>query len=134
MHRHSLYFFYSNRISAITPSQPSNLTELSLAHNVIRELSPETFSNSFPNLTYLNLQGNQISSVEELALPLSLLELNLGKNIKKIEKSKPRQTVTLKIYRAFYRIQSTQNHSKISTSKFGNIILKIEPSLGITST
>ncbi|XP_035705436.1 SLIT and NTRK-like protein 5 isoform X2 [Folsomia candida] len=68
-----------NRISALQPSQPSNLTELSLAHNLIREIPPETFK-SFPNMTYLNLQGNQVASVEELALPLSLLELNLGSN------------------------------------------------------
>src|SRR4051812_36151850 len=68
-----------NRISAITPTTPLNLTEFSISNNLIREIPPETFK-SFPNLTYLNLQGNQVQLMEDVALPVSLLELNLAHN------------------------------------------------------
>lgn len=84
-----------------------------MAHNLIREIPPDSFK-SFPNLTYLNLQGNQVASVEELGLPLTLLELNLGnlnllhsKNIGIIDK----------IMTIYFRIQPTSDNSSIPTAK-----------------
>lgn len=77
-HLQSLNLDY-NRISALTPMKNQNLTRLSISHNLIREIPPDTFT-KFPLLTQLNLRGNLIETLDEVLLPITLQELDIGFN------------------------------------------------------
>lgn len=68
-----------NRISALTPMKNQNLTKLTMSHNLIREIPSDTFT-KFPALNILNLRGNLIESMDELLLPTTLQELDIGLN------------------------------------------------------
>lgn len=74
-----------NRVGVISSDSLQTLTglhRLSIAHNIIRELPPGTFSN-FTALQSLNLYGNQLQNIipeSLIGLRSSLKALNLGLN------------------------------------------------------